>query len=166
MAVVRSGDIRRRNRRRRGERPDPGQAFGGEPDFRDASAPRQQGVRFQLEKGDEYEGALVHTGVRDGKAGLVDVLRSVAEQIDVDPSGPPSLGPHPAHGGLDVQAGVQEGPSAERGLDLYHGVEVVRLRRPDRIGLVDPGGPEDHDALFTAQPVHGLLEVRQAIAQV
>ena len=38
--------------------------------------------------------------------------------------------PFPAS--LDVQAGVQEGPSAERGIDLHHGVEVVRLRRPDR----------------------------------
>src|SRR5438132_668343 len=80
------------SRRWRGEGADRTQGIRPEPDFGKPAPVRQPLVGVQLEEWDQDEGTVSHAGVRDGQAGLVDLLVAEGQHVDIDDPWPPTLG--------------------------------------------------------------------------
>src|SRR5205823_11622499 len=131
---------------------------------RQFAAARSSGVDVLEEV--EQEGAVLKFRVGDVQTRLVGEATVVAKDVAVDLARSPALAVGPAELALDPLDGVQQGSRLERGLDLEHLVQKLRLvTNADRLGLGHPRATHHGDA-HHRQCLARRLEISGAVAEV
>ena len=78
----------------------------------------------------------------------------VAQQVEIEGAGPPPLAPATPQVRLDPRGLSQKGVRPEGRRDAHGGVQVVRLGRADRGGLVEVGNRFDPHPVHPAESIH------------
>src|ERR1700730_16573562 len=94
----------------------------------------------------KQERAVLKFGVGDVQARLVDDATVVAKNVDIDLARPRPLASGAAKLTLDPFESVQQASRLERGFDLEHLVQEMRLiTNANRLGVGDPRGAHHRD---------------------
>jgi hypothetical protein len=122
-------------------------------------------VGGDFDEGFQNEAALMHGGVGDLQAGLIEHAISKKHNIDVDGASAFVFHAEAPHGGFDPQGELEQSPGGLIGVDGGDAVkEPGLIGDVDRLSLVERGGSEEPAS--HVQLNDRRAQIRGAIAEV